>query len=212
MDVGRITVRLTKYPQSCILFEHDDGGRLLIDPGSVAMDAMAFDAFGSVDAVLFTHRHADHCDARAVAAIAERDVPVHANADVCGQIEVDASVVGDGQTFTAAGFEITAIDLPHVQMVDGSDGPPNTGFVLDGRVLHPGDAVQTRGTHVDVLAVPIAGPSVSFRASYVMVEQTGARTVVPIHYDVFLADPQLFAGFCDIARVVVLDHGDSTTV
>jgi L-ascorbate metabolism protein UlaG (beta-lactamase superfamily) len=205
-------VRLTKYPQSCMLIEHDDGGRLLIDPGNVAMDAMPFDAFGAVDAVLFTHRHADHCDTRAVAAIAERGLPVHANADVCGQIEIDAHEVSGGQTFSAAGFEIAALDLPHVQMVDGSDGPPNTGFVLDRRVLHPGDAVQTGGTQVDVLAVPIAGPSVSFRASYVMVEQSGARTVIPIHYDTFLADPELFAGFCDIASVVVLGHGESTTV
>jgi L-ascorbate metabolism protein UlaG (beta-lactamase superfamily) len=205
-------VRLTKYPQSCILIEHDDGGRLLIDPGNVAMDAMAFDAFGAVDAVLFTHRHADHCDERAVAAIAERGVPVHANADVCGQIDTPATEVTGGQTFAAAGFEIKALDLPHVQMVDGSDGPPNTGFVLDGRLLHPGDAVQAGGAQVDVLAVPIAGPSVSFRASYVMVEQTAARTVIPIHYDVFLADPELFARFCDIANVVVLDHGESTTL
>ena len=69
-------MRLTKYPQSCILIEHDDGGRLLIDPGNVAMDAMAFEAFGAIDAVLFTHRHADHCDVRAVDAIAERGLPV----------------------------------------------------------------------------------------------------------------------------------------
>ncbi|HEX6255023.1 MAG TPA: MBL fold metallo-hydrolase [Euzebyales bacterium] len=205
-------MRLTKYPQSCILIEHDDGGRLLIDPGNVAMDAMAFEAFGAIDAVLFTHRHADHCDVRAVDAIAERGLPVHANADVCGQIDIEAAEVTGGQTFSAAGFEITALDLPHVQMVDGSDGPPNTGFVLDGRLLHPGDAVQAGGTRVDILAAPIAGPSVSFRDTYVMVEQTGARTVIPIHYDVFLADPDLFAGFCDIATVAVLDHGESTTL
>ena len=31
-------MRLTKYPQSCLIVEHDGGGRLLIDPGSVAMD------------------------------------------------------------------------------------------------------------------------------------------------------------------------------
>jgi hypothetical protein len=33
--------------------------------------------------------------------------------------------------------------------------------------------------------------------------------VVPIHYDMFVADPGLFAKFCDLAEVIVLDHGES---
>jgi hypothetical protein len=33
---------------------------------------------------------------------------------------------------------------------------------------------------------------------------------VPIHYDLFLADPQLFRKYCDIATVVVLGDGEST--
>lgn len=205
-------MRLTKYPQSCMIVEHDDGGRLLIDPGNVAMDAHPFSDFGSLDAVLFTHTHADHFDPRAVAAILDARVPIHANADVCGRIDGPAVTVDAGQAFTAAGIGIVAHDMPHVQMVDGSAGPPNTGFVLDGRLLHPGDSMQVEGMTVDVIAVPIVGPSVSFRDSYVAVEQTGATTAVPIHYDVFLADPHLFTKYCDIASVVVLADGESADI
>lgn len=207
-------MELTKYPQSCVVVEHDDGGRLLIDPGNVAMDAFAFDRFGAIDAVLITHRHPDHCDPRAIAAIGRRGITIHANADVCAVIGDEAATIAvdDGAEFSAAGVAVAAHDLPHVQLVDGSDGPPNTGFVLDGRLLHPGDAVQSRGLRVGVLAVPIVGPSVSFRDAYVMVERTGARTAVPIHYDTFLADPDQFAGFCDIATITVLGHGDTATL
>jgi L-ascorbate metabolism protein UlaG (beta-lactamase superfamily) len=205
-------MRLTKYPQSCVLIEHDDGGRLLIDPGNVAMDAHTFDDFGAVDAVLFTHVHPDHFDPRAVAAILDRGLPIHANADVCGRIEGPATTVGAGHRFTAAGVDVVAHDMPHVVMVDGSAGPPNTGFVLDGRLLHPGDSLRVDGLAVDAIAVPIVGPSVSFRDSYVAVEQTGASTAVPIHYDTFLADPQQFRRFCDIASVVVLGDGESADV
>jgi L-ascorbate metabolism protein UlaG (beta-lactamase superfamily) len=205
-------VRVTKYPQSCVVVEHPDGGRLLIDPGFVAMDAHRFDDFGAVDAVLFTHAHADHFDGRAVEAILERGLPIHANADVCGQIEGPATTVADGDAFTAAGIGIVARDMPHVQMVNGAAGPPNTGYVLDGRLLHPGDSMQVDGVAVDVIAVPIVGPSVSFRDAYVAVQTTGASTAVPIHYDTFLADPDQFAGFCDIATVVVLGDGDTADV
>ncbi len=203
-------MRLTKYPQSCLLIEHNDGGRLLIDPGNVAMDAVAFADFGIVDAVLFTHRHADHFDPRAVDAILEHDVPIYANADVCSLIDGDATAVGDGQAFRAADFDIVAHDMPHVVLVDGSPGPPNTGFVLDGRLLHPGDAIQAGDVRVDALALPIAGPSISFHAAYTMLSETRASTAVPIHYDVFIADPTLFARFCDIATVVALDTGETT--
>jgi L-ascorbate metabolism protein UlaG (beta-lactamase superfamily) len=202
-------VRLTKYPQSCLVVEHEAGGRLLIDPGNVAMDAHAFADFGTVDAVLFTHAHPDHFDPRAVAAILDRGLPIHANADVCGKVDGPTTTVGDGDTFTAAGFQISARDMTHVQMVDGSAGPPNTGYVLDGRLLHPGDSLQVGGLSVDAIAVPIAGPSVSFRDSYVAVERTGASTAVPIHYDVFLADPWLFTKYCDVAAIVVLGDGES---
>lgn len=205
-------MRLTKYPQSCLVVDHDDGGRLLIDPGNVAMDAYSLDDFGALDAVLFTHRHPDHCDPRALDAIRERAIVMHGNADVCEVIGEGITQVDDGQRFIAAGIDIVAHDMPHVTMINGAAGPPNTGFVLDGRILHPGDAVQAGGIRVDALAVPIAGPSVSLRDAYVMVQETGARTAVPIHYDVFPADPYRFMKACDVATVVVLGHGEHADV
>ena len=36
-------------------------------------------------------------------------------------------VISDGEKFEVAGFSVTARDLPHVAMVDGSAGPQNTG-------------------------------------------------------------------------------------
>lgn len=203
-------LRVTKYPQSCVVVQQPGGGRLLIDPGNVAMDAVTFDAFGAVDAVLFTHRHPDHFDDRALAAVRERRVPVYANADVCRRVDGDCVEVVDGVAIDIAGVTVVPHDLPHVTMVNGSAGPPNTGYLLDGRLLHPGDAVDAGDLRAPALAVPIVGPSVSFRDAYVMIERTGAAVAVPIHYDTFPSDPHMFAGFCDVADVVVLGDGEST--
>ena len=207
-------MRLTKYPQSCVVIEGSDG-RVLVDPGNFAMDAVGFDDFGSIDAVLFTHRHPDHLDDRALEAIADRDLPVYGNADVAdriGDLVGMLMTVTAGQSFTVAGFTIEPHDMPHVVMVDGSAGPPNTGFVFDGRLLHPGDSLHVDGVRIDAFALPIAGPSVSFRNAYVAVETTGAVTTIPIHYDGFIADPARFAHFCDITNVVVLEPGDTAAI
>ncbi len=205
-------MKLTKYPQSCLLIEESDGGRVLIDLGNFATEEYDLDDFGEIDAVLFSHRHPDHLDQSAVDGIRERGIAIYANADVCGLIGEAATEVSDGEKLDVAGFEVTAHDIPHATMVDGSPGPPNTGFLFDGRLLHPGDGADLGGFRADVLALPIAGPSISFRDAYRMVEQTGAQRAVPMHYHFFMADPHQFAGFCDIAEVVVLESGESVEV
>lgn len=201
-------MKLTRYPQSCMVLEKDSA-RLLIDPGTIATKAYSLDDFGDVQAVLYTHQHADHFDKKLVAPLLERGVQLYGNADVCSAIGEGATEVQPGQVFEVAGFKITPKDLPHFAMVDGSDGPPNTGFVIDDRFFHPGDGISIEGVRVELLALPIAGPSISFRDAYVFAQQVGAETVVPIHYDFFVADPELFANYCNVASVVTLAAGES---
>lgn len=203
-------MKVTKYPQSCLVVEKDDGGRVLVDAGNVAMDAFDLADFGTIDAALYTHRHPDHYDPRSVEPLLDAGVAVYGNADVAGLAEGITQVDG-GAVVEIAGFEVLPRDLPHVVMVDGAPGPPNTGFVFDGAFFHPGDGIAIDGVRVDGLALPIAGPSISFRDAYLLAESVGARTVIPIHYDVFVGDPHLFADKAgDLASVVVLAPGEST--
>lgn len=206
-------MKVTKYPQSCLLLEERAGGRILIDVGTYVTEAYDLDDLGEIDAVLYTHRHPDHFDQALIEQLLDRGVPIYANADVCGLIEDGgATEVKDGQTLEVAGFTITPVDIPHVPLVDGSAGPPNTGFLFEDQFFHPGDGVAVDGISVNALAVPIVGSSISFRDAYAMVDTVRAETAVPIHYDFFTADPQLFAHFCDITEVVVLNPGESVVV
>lgn len=201
-------MEVTKYAQSCLVVA-GDAGRLLIDPGGLGLGSHTLDDVGDVDAVLYTHQHPDHFDPAQVDALRERGVTMYGNADVCGLVGDGANEVRDGETFEVAGFAVTARDLPHVEMVDGSPGPPNTGYVIDGRFFHPGDGTDIE-LEVDDLALPIAGPSISFRDAYRMTAALRSRRVIPIHYDFFVADPARFPDFCDIAEVIILGHGEST--
>jgi L-ascorbate metabolism protein UlaG (beta-lactamase superfamily) len=203
-------VRITKYPQSCLVVEADNGARLLVDAGFHITRGRGLDELGSIDAALYTHEHPDHFDEAWVGPLLERGVPVFANAEVCAMIGDGATQVDAGATFQAAEVPVAAYDLPHMPMVDGRPGPPNLGFLIDGRLLHPGDAKDLRDVRAEVLATPIAGPSCSARDAFLMVEAAGARVSIPVHYDHFLADPAIFAAQCTIAEVIVLGDGEST--
>src|SRR5262249_46991772 len=148
------------YPQSCLVIEKA-GHRLLIDPGTIATSRYPYKSFGRIEVVLYTHAHQDHFDAAIIDSIIASGAQIFANADVAGQIGPDrATVVENGEEFVAGPFKVRVHDLPHCKMADGSDGPPNTGFIIDGTFFHPGDGIETEGVKVPDVALPIAGPSI----------------------------------------------------
>lgn len=198
---------MTKYPQSCLLVEAH-GARLLFDPGAQALTPRGAETFGRVDAVFYTHRHSDHFDVRLLADYGA-NVRVVCNADVATLIQDShVEVVADGQEVFVGGVSVAAHELAHCATVDGLPGPPNTGFLVAGEFLHPGDSVET-ALSVSKIALPISGPSISMADAYRMVASTGATAVLPIHYDVYPARPERFAQACGIAKVVLAEPGQT---
>lgn len=204
-------MKVTKFPQSCAAIEIDDV-RLLIDPGSFATDADVGRRAGPIDFVLYTHRHGDHFDQRLVEPLSEAGAAFVCNLDVAPLLEgCDVTVMDDGDRREFGNVAIEAFNLEHCRMVDGSAGPLNTGFLIDDQLFHPGDGTEVP-RQTQALMVPIAGPSISFRDAYRMVEDSAAKVVAPMHYDAFIANPEQFARSCDLAEVVVLADGESLTV
>jgi len=205
-------MKVTKYPQSCLLVEQG-GKRLAIDPGSFVSAKYTAQDLLPLDAILITHEHVDHADPKLLRALTQGDiVPVIANQSTKNLLgELVSQVVGDGESFEAAGFQVTARELPHCLGVDGSEGPQNTGFIIGGAFFHPGDGISLEGLHVDAAAIPIAGPDISAKDVFDFIKQLGCRTVIPIHYDAFLENPQLLASRADSVapgvKFVVLDDG-----
>ena len=206
-------MKVTKYPQSCPVIEVPGTGTLLIDPGFPASARYELEDLLPVDAVLATHQHPDHLDRAWATDLLDRGLQVVANADVAQSLDRDEiQVVAGGDLLEVAGIPIQAFDLPHMPMVDGTPGPPNLGYLVDDRLLHPGDGADLDTLRAEILAVPIAGPSCSYRDAYVMIEMVSATAAVPIHFDAFPADPALFVDKAgDVADIRVLAPGESTT-
>lgn len=182
-------MKITKYTQSCLLIE-DGNGRVLIDPSAAEKDHL--DSMGKLDAVLFTHEHSDHFDADVAKLLASQGVKIYANASTAKLIDAELTEVSDGQEFVAGGIDIKALELPHCLMPDGSQGPQNTGYLISGRLFHPGDGKEIDGLSADILAVPIAGPDISIKDACDFLKQVSAKDAVPIHFDMMNARPDFF--------------------
>jgi L-ascorbate metabolism protein UlaG (beta-lactamase superfamily) len=138
-------MRITKYTHACVRLE-DAGRVLVIDPGTWSEPTALIGA----DAVLVTHEHTDHVD---ILRLAGLGVPVYApaGADIA---RLDVIPVSPGDTFTAAGFPVTAVGGRHAPIYGGKPGCPNLGYIIDGAVYHPGDSLHVPAEPVETLLIP----------------------------------------------------------
>jgi L-ascorbate metabolism protein UlaG (beta-lactamase superfamily) len=140
------SARITKYTHSCVRIERDSTV-LVIDPGIWSEPSALYGA----DAVLVTHEHADHID---VLRLAGLGVPVYAPADarITG---LDVTGVESGESFTAAGFTATAVGARHAPVFEDEPDCANHGYIIEGRLYHPGDALFVPDQPVETLLVPL---------------------------------------------------------
>ena len=207
-------MKVTKYPQSCLIIEQE-GKRIVIDPGALVSGKFSARELLPLDAILITHEHEDHADPELIRElVGDSDTPVVANQSTRNLLgDLVTQVVTDNEEFEVAGMKVVARELPHCLMVDGSAGPQNTGYVVDDVFFHAGDGIKLDNLQVQSAAIPIAGPDISARDVFNFIKQLHCLTVVPIHYDYFLENPNLLAGIGESTlqdvKFVVLDDGQS---
>jgi L-ascorbate metabolism protein UlaG (beta-lactamase superfamily) len=209
-------MKVTKFPQSCLLIENNEH-KIVIDPGMQFLETHAVEELAGVEAVLYTHQHSDHYEPKIAEALLAQGVAIYANGATARLIGTEkVTVVNDGDSFTAGGFEVVARELPHCLLPDGSAGPQNTGYVIDGVLFHPGDGTGLEGLQVDNLALPITGPDISILDAINFAKQVKAKVAIPIHYTAIPADPKVFAAYAERGNVSfevrVLADGESTEI
>ena len=176
---------LTKYTHACVRV--DDGDRrLLVDPGVWTEP----EAYEGVTDILVTHEHADHFADEAIAAImGARELRIYGPESLRAAAPALAETihaVAPGDTFTAAGFAVTAVGGAHAETYEGLPGCANVGFIVDG-VYHPGDSFFVPAEPVDTLLVPASGPWFTLREALDFTRAIAPRRAVPIH-DRFLSE------------------------
>lgn len=175
-------MQLTKQGHSCIRL--DKGGPVLvIDPGGFTEPG----AVDGVAAVLITHEHADHFDEGHVRAAldANPEVEVWTLASVAAQLSAAypgrVHTVGHGDTFSAAGFEVQVHGELHAVIHPDIPRITNVGYLVDGTVFHPGDALTVPAQPVETLLLPINAPWCKVGESADYVREVRPQRIVDIH-------------------------------
>lgn len=174
-------MRLTKLGHACVRIEHE-GTTVVIDPGMFT----GADAFAGADAVLITHEHMDHfAEDRLRAAVeAHPGLRVWTNRAVAAHLDglgTRVTVVGDGDAFDIDGLGVSVHGEWHAVIHPDIPQVGNVGFLLDGRLFHPGDALTLPPHSVETLLLPIAGPWTKVSELVDYVREAGPARALAVH-------------------------------
>ena len=212
-------MQITKYPQSTLLLKKE-GSKILIDPGSFFFEKYNEGWVLDVACVLYTHQHFDHLDQEKAQIFAKEGIALYGNFDVAkvlADLGLSINEVFDRKPFAIGKFQITPVFLAHCKMIDGSDGPPNSGYLIDSIFFHPGDGIELDNFTVDKAAIPITGPTIDYGRAWQFVQSLKCTLVVPIHYSNprFLANPSNFVKQKPTGsnvEVIILESGQSAEI
>ncbi|WP_418961530.1 MBL fold metallo-hydrolase [Streptomyces tritici] len=173
---------------ACVRLEKD-GRTLVIDPGGFSEEDSALGA----DVLLVTHEHPDHFDEGRLRAGLEanpaaeiwtlRSVAERLSAAFPGRVHT----VGDGDTFRAAGFDVQVHGELHAVIHPDIPRITNVGYLVDGAVFHPGDALTVPGQPVDTLLLPVMAPWSKISEVIDYVRELKPRRAYDVH-DALLSD------------------------
>lgn len=213
-------MELTKHAHACVTIAKN-GGHLLIDPGTVTPNAAELVA--GTEMILITHQHFDHFDEEMIAAAldARPELKVYGPAVAVGRLparEGQVIAVADGDRFTAEGFDVAVFGDLHAPIHHDIPQIANVGFLIDGRLYHPGDAYHVPPVPVSTLLLPTSGPWTKVGEAADYVRAVTPHQVVQIH-EIMLSEVGqrsmamfLSPGMLTSVPLTVVPVGDTITV
>lgn len=176
-------MQLTKHAHACVVLEKE-GTTIVLDPGKFTPDAEA--AVAAADAVLITHEHFDHFDDALLGAALDKrpDLHVYGPASVRDKLGGHGGrvrAVAAGDALAVGDFAVTVHGERHAVIHPDIPIVANTGYLIDGRLYHPGDAYHVPDVPVEALLLPTSGPWTKLAEAVDFVRNVRPSRLLQIH-------------------------------
>ncbi len=176
-------MKITKLWHCCLLIE-TKGKRLLTDPGTFTAEAHA--KLENIDAILFTHEHADHYHLDSLQLLLQRnkEVTIFSNTSVGALLDeawISHTVIHDGETIQFGEIALTGVGHEHAIIHPSLPIFANTGYFIDENFFYPGDAFIDPKKSVDILALPVCWPWLKLSEALDYAIKIHPRVAFPVH-------------------------------
>ncbi len=175
-------MKITKFGHSCLLVE-EGGARILIDPGIWSTIPENLD---NLDAVLITHEHPDHLGLDHLKKILPNNpkAVIYTNQGASKKLAEESipyQLLEDGQSTTIAGVSVEGFGKGHAIIYPPLPHWDNTGYLIGGKLFHPGDSLHIPPKPVDILALPVCAPWSKIAEVIDYARQVKPKVAFPIH-------------------------------
>jgi L-ascorbate metabolism protein UlaG (beta-lactamase superfamily) len=184
-------MKITKYPQSCLLIETKNK-RILVDPGMLKYKDEYFDVWNGADAILITHKHQDHCNISILEKI-NKDITIYSTKEVQDAYPtLNVTIIADKDFVTIGKINIEVVKAIHgyQPMLKGNkEIHENVGYIIDDgehRVYVTSDTICFNNEYkADVICMPATGYGITMSAfeAALYAKEVEAKTIILVHMD-----------------------------
>ncbi len=184
-------MKITKYPQSCLLVE-TKGKKILIDPGTLKYKEEYFNVWNSVDIILITHKHPDHCNTEILEKIND-NIKIYSTQEVQDANKtLNINIIKENDIIELDDIKVEAVHAVHGYqplLKGGKEIYENVGYIIDdgeNRLYTTSDTICFKNDYkADILCVPVTGYGLTMSAfeAALYAKEVGATLTIPIHMD-----------------------------
>ena len=184
-------MKITKFPQSCLLIE-TKRKRILVDPGNLKYKEEYFDVWNSVDIILITHKHPDHCNTEVLEKL-DKNIKIYSTKEVQDTYKsLNINIVKQNGVIKLDDITIEVVHAIHgyQPLLKGAkEVHENVGYIIDdgqNRLYATSDTICFKNDYkADILCIPVTGHGLTMSAfeAGLYAKEVGAVLTIPIHMD-----------------------------
>jgi len=182
-------MKITKYPQSCLMVETNNK-KILIDAGGLKYQDKFLEEWNKSNIILITHKHGDHIKSDALKNI---NIPIYSTQEVQDAYpEIKFNIVKENDTLDFDSIKIEVVKAIHGYnplLKNGGQVFENVGYIIDDgshRLYTTSDTICFNNDYkADVVALPVTAHGLTMSAfeASLFSKELGANLVLPIHMD-----------------------------